>query len=365
FFPFLSGCVASWALAVSLIIHKQSTTPARFPRAVLACNVLGPTVPLVYVAILLGISMPGGRAYRSLVHQTLALERQFLARAPTWQVGDRIGRADLAWAVPLLVSQAATFRRFSHIFSRVFIYYGVTALLLVVTLSSIAGTYFWTVRKSLNDARRGSTVPASPGSPNMKLISTIAHQQRRVRRMLVNLFATFFLFITLGVVFSASALIAAIDPHALVRSNKSAQVLTFLPLYGFAVLGIPCMVLVLASAKRAVPAHDADGRVSYAFSPPAFGTPFGSPRAGPGGHAHDGGGGGGDAAQTVELEALARSGKASAPQRFKQWFRQPERSDARASAVSYTVDVDVVVDAPEYEQKHAPQVRGNYPYPTE
>lgn len=128
----MSGTVASWALAVSLIIHKQSTSHARYPRAVLACNVLGPGVPLIYAAILLAISIPGGRTYSSLVHQSLELEREFLARAPTWQVGQRIGRPDLEWAFPLFVSQVETFRRFSRIFTRVFIYYGVTALLLVV-----------------------------------------------------------------------------------------------------------------------------------------------------------------------------------------------------------------------------------------
>lgn len=184
--------------------------------------------------------------------------------------------------------------------------------------------------------------------------------------MLLNLFATFFLFITLGVVFSASALIAAIDPHALVRSDKSAQVLTFLPLYGFAVLGVPCMVLVLASAKRAVPAHEADGRVSGVFQPQNFGTPFGSPRPGPaagraGGGRGGGGRTGGAAAQAVELDELGPSRKASTSQRFKQWFRQPERVDAPASAVSYTVDVDVVVEAPEYEQKHVPVSPGGSP----
>ncbi|GAA5990855.1 hypothetical protein JCM10908_000047 [Rhodotorula pacifica] len=254
FFPYLSGCVASWALAVSLVIHKQTITRGRYAKAVMACNIVGPGAPLIFAGILLGLAIPTGRTYSGVVQRNISIDKQLEARAATWHPGDLIVGADLAGIVPLLQQQRAMYKDFRKCFTRVYIFYAVAALLLVAILSAIAATYFLAMRNSLNATRRVSMSSMSTGSD--KLAQGFTTQQHRVRRTLSNLLWTFFLFITLGLVFSISAIIAASNPDALITSPSSAQAVTFLPLYGFAILGIPCMALVFASAVRAAPAPE-------------------------------------------------------------------------------------------------------------
>ncbi|POY74278.1 hypothetical protein BMF94_2716 [Rhodotorula taiwanensis] len=337
FFPFLSGSLAVWALAVSFIAHRQAVTQKPLRRAAIACNIFGPGVPIAHFAVLLGLALPSGRIYRDLVHVHKTFVTALEEHALGWRPGNRLDAADVQWAVPLVVSEVATYARFSRGFARVFVYYGVTAVLLVLAMVTVAGLYFWNIRRSLDQARRASV--ASAADSMERPIASITEQQRLVRRTLLNLFCAFFLFAVLGLVFSVSAIVAAANPNALTDSAQSAQVLTFLPLFGFAVLGTPCMVLVLLSAKRAAPSPTR----SRETRKPSFASVLPAPALDQDLHldewASDE-----TAKPDLALTGLGGSDPPSPPRRFGRWFRRPDQSDRVASSVSYTVDVDVVVE---------------------
>ncbi|GAA6021743.1 hypothetical protein JCM8202_004332 [Rhodotorula sphaerocarpa] len=347
FFPFLSGWMAAWALSVSFIAHKQVTSQAPCRTPALVCNLLGPIVPLIYAGVALGFAIPTGIAYRRLMRALNTATQGLLARAAAWQPGDAVDMSSLDWVLPLFREQARQYNRFMAGFKRIFLFYGVAAVLLLCVVVSVVGLYFWSIRRSLNEARRASTAATTPATDKPR--SSISRPQRRVRRQLLNLFFTFVLFSTLGLVFSVAAFVAAVRPNILFISVHHMEVVVFIPLYGYAIFGIPCMMLVLFGAYRAAPApHRSrqERRLSAATPDPDPDSlpwaaytmqypPWVSAR---------------DRQASVAGEGAAIRETSSPRARaatLMQWFSRDEPPAASlqgASAVSYTVDVDVRVE---------------------
>lgn len=183
FFPFLSGWMAAWALSVSFIAHKQVTAQDQCRTPALVCNILGPVVPLIYAGVALGLAIPTGIAYRRLMRAINTATQGFLAQAAAWQPGDTVDMSSLDWVLPLFREQARQYDRFMAGFKRIFLFYGVAAVLLLCVVVSVVGLYFWSIRRSLNEARRASTAATTPTTDKPR--SSISGPQRRVRRQLL------------------------------------------------------------------------------------------------------------------------------------------------------------------------------------
>lgn len=65
---------------------------------------------------------------------------------------------------------------------------------------------------------------------------------------------TIILFTSVGVLFIVDAALATSSPVSFVRSPLRAQILILLPLYTFAVLGLPCSILLLHASYTVTPA---------------------------------------------------------------------------------------------------------------
>jgi len=76
---------------------------------------------------------------------------------------------------------------------------------------------------------------------------------------LQSLLLTIVAFSFLGTVFTIDAMLAASDPRALASNSLRAQILILLPLYAFAVFGLPCAILLLLNARDATAAEDSNG----------------------------------------------------------------------------------------------------------
>lgn len=165
------------------------------------------------------------------------------------------------------------------------------------------------------------------------------------------MFFTFVLFSTLGLVFSVAAFVATVRPNILFLSIRNMQVIVFIPLYGYAIFGIPCMMLVLFGAYRAAPApHRSrqERRLSAATPDPDADSPAlpwaaytvqYPPRVSARDRQASVAGEGVSTRETNSPRARAAT--------LMQWFSRdepPAASLQAASAVSYTVDVDVRVE---------------------
>lgn len=72
-----------------------------------------------------------------------------------------------------------------------------------------------------------------------------------------SLLVTIVAFTFLGTVFASVAIVAALSPRALASSPLRAQILILLPLYAFAVFGLPCAVILVLRARDANAAEEA------------------------------------------------------------------------------------------------------------
>ncbi|GAA5990825.1 hypothetical protein JCM10908_000035 [Rhodotorula pacifica] len=251
FFAFWGGQTAAWSLGVSYIVHRHATSAQSRAWPVYAANILGPAVPIVYLAVLLYLAIPGGNDYSRAIDIAREVEAQLMQRAEVWVPGQVFSVLSLAWAMPLLQREAAHFENFLGSFKSVYTFFATSASLLVCALVSIAGVYFAAIRSGLTVPRFASAVE----TPTTGSQVCLSPQQRRVKQTLMNLRLTIILFMSLGVLFVIDAALAASSPISFVRSPLRAQVLILLPLYTFAILGLPCSILLLHAAYTVTPSE--------------------------------------------------------------------------------------------------------------
>ncbi|KPV75181.1 uncharacterized protein RHOBADRAFT_53194 [Rhodotorula graminis WP1] len=252
------GQTAAWSLGVSYTLHEFASTGRSLSFLSSCSNVFGLVVPVVYFGVVLPLVIIGGTAYSGMIGHYRAAD-ELLARASTaWKPGERVNILSLAPAMPILERLVARYETFQVYFRVLFIWYGVTAVVLVICLVSIASIYLTSLRRVLSTTRH--ELASTSGS------STFIRrpQQAQVARTLRSLLLTIIAFSFLGTAFSLDAMLAASDPRALASNSLRAQILILLPLYAFAVFGLPCAVLLVLNARDATAAEDSNsGSHSY------------------------------------------------------------------------------------------------------
>ncbi|GAA5837950.1 hypothetical protein JCM9279_004075 [Rhodotorula babjevae] len=249
----LGGNTAAWSLLASYILHLFASTGRSVTLLAATSNVSGLAVPVVYWCILIPLVVIAGNAYSDMIGQyRIALELLDTASA-TWSPGEQVNIVSLAPALPLFQRLIAYYVKFQRYFRIVFIFYAVTAVGLVVVLVTVASLYLTSLRRIFKETRHQMASISGPSS------SIRQPQQVQVARTLRSLLLTIIALSFLGTVFTVVAILAAYDPRALASSSLRAQILILLPLYTFAVFGLPCAYLLLISARDASGNEDSSG----------------------------------------------------------------------------------------------------------
>ncbi|GAA5895057.1 hypothetical protein JCM8208_000100 [Rhodotorula glutinis] len=254
------GQSAAWSLGASYILHEFASTGHSVSFLAACSNVFGLVVPVAYFGTVLPLVIIGGSAYSGMIGQYRAADELLAQASAAWKPGQRVNILSLAPAMPILERLVAEFEKFERFFRAAFIFYGATAVVLVTCLVSIASIYLISLRRVLSTTR--SELASTSGS------STFIRrpQQAQVARTLRSLLLTILAFSFLGTVFVIDAMLAASDPRALASDSLRAQILILLPLYAFAVFGLPCAVLLFLSARGATGSEDASGGGSGSHS---------------------------------------------------------------------------------------------------
>ncbi|GAA5990823.1 hypothetical protein JCM10908_000034 [Rhodotorula pacifica] len=220
FFAFWGAETAAWALGVSYIVHQRATTSAQggvWP--VYAANILGPGIPLVYSAILLSFAVPGGMSYSHAIATARSIESRLVDQAQTWQPGQAFSTTSVAWAIPQMQRLADEIGDFLGSFRSVFIFYAVTAGLLIL-----------------------------------------------------NLGFTLVLFMFLGMSVFAWAVLAVLSPSPVRDYPMHTGVLLLLPLYAFSIIGLSCSILLLHATYLVSPSDPTAAHRSGAMNSSQHGT---------------------------------------------------------------------------------------------
>ncbi|GJN88957.1 hypothetical protein Rhopal_001928-T1 [Rhodotorula paludigena] len=249
-FAWLGGQTAAWSLFASYVVHKSRKTDSSCTRLAAAANILGPGSQVVYTAILLPLACLAGSSYSSAIGHYRQLNGVLGQGSAAWQPGQSVSIVSLAPALPTLQAMLDNFDLFLVRFRNTFIFYAITAALLTLALVSIALVHLTSLRQVVRATGRDLS--------NARESSGIQHreQHRQVERTLQSLILTIVAFSLLGTLFTITAILALTSPRSLISSPTRAQVMILLPLYAFAVLGLPCAVLLVLRAWEAGPSDE-------------------------------------------------------------------------------------------------------------
>ncbi|GAA6020831.1 hypothetical protein JCM10207_001671 [Rhodosporidiobolus poonsookiae] len=260
--PWAGGHCAAWSLAVSLLLHLHATHP-HFPayRVAPYVNAFGVGSPFIYAAILLPTGILGGMHFSNAIHYYLSIDDLLDNAAKSWTPGTQFSIITLAPALSSLSGIEAEVAGFIKYFRVVFSFYAVTAALLVVCLVAIAFWHLSSLRKMLKqisrDLSHARVELTSSASPRR------SRQQERIYQTLQSLAMTILAFTLLGTFFCIISVLAAVSPLALATSPVRAQAILLGPLWGFAVFGLPCAVLLVLRANDASPSEERERESAY------------------------------------------------------------------------------------------------------
>ncbi|GAA5830836.1 hypothetical protein JCM11251_001093 [Rhodosporidiobolus azoricus] len=247
------GHTAAWSLGVSFLVHLH-TTNSRFPthHFVPILNIGGAGLPVIYAAVLLPLGALGGGHYRNALDLYTELDNLLLASAEAWTPGSGFNVLSLAPLLPILQQMMVEVNAFVSWFRAVFVFYAITAALLVIYLVIIAVLHLSSLRRMLKETSRNLS-----SSNNFASMAEAAparnHQQQQVRRTLRSLSLTIIAFSLLGTFFCAISITASVSPLSLITSPSLAQAIVLGPLWAFSVCGLPCAGLLVIRAKDASP----------------------------------------------------------------------------------------------------------------
>ncbi|GAA5885756.1 hypothetical protein JCM6882_007555 [Rhodosporidiobolus microsporus] len=250
------GHTAAWSLAVSFLLHLHATN-SRFPTHyfIPLTNFGGVGAPVIYAAIVLPLGVLGGVHYRNALDLLQQIDNLLLASASTWTPGTSFNILTLAPGLPILEKMEDEVASFVRWFRATFVFYALTAALLVIYLVIVAFLHLSSLRRILKETAR-----ELHSSNNFEsLASTAPHrnrQQEQIQRTLQSLAQTILAFSLLGVFFCAISITAAVSPLSLVTSPTLAQAIVLGPLYAFSFFGLPSAILLVARARDANPSEE-------------------------------------------------------------------------------------------------------------
>ncbi|GAA5849753.1 hypothetical protein JCM8547_000553 [Rhodosporidiobolus lusitaniae] len=367
----LGGHMAAWSLFVSYITHLQATNSS-LPTDLFAVisNIVGVGMLVVYPAILLPLGVLGGLHYKHALERFQQIDGLLEQAGRTWTKGESLDILAVTPAFSLAEKLLDNVNSFVFYFRAVFILFAITAGGLVIFLTLVSTLHLSSLRRSLKETTR--TLATSNNIESRDVNDTAVRrnpQQKRVHRTLQSLTLTISAMSLLGTFFTGIAILAAVDPLALVSSPTRAQFLTLGPMWAFAFCGFPTSFLLVNRALDAQPSEEKEEAGEWSNGSSA--------------EKKRGGGPGGVAPNEVSVQLAPMVAGADGSSRREQQEDKRKHSglwtgrsgggrkgqgDSRESrlsqSVSVQVDVDVVVDEIEEEEGRKTDEEADYPlYP--
>ncbi|GAA5989038.1 hypothetical protein JCM5350_003636 [Sporobolomyces pararoseus] len=248
----VAGAVATWSLAASYIVHLHTSGSRRAPPKLvsIACNVLGICAPLVYLAILLPLGIKAGQRYAAGQSVAVKIKRALFVSAQNWIPGTPFSVAQLDECLPLLQRLVDEINELVYWWKGVFMFYAVTAIVVLLPISTISIVYLTSLRRSIKktskDLHQNSLATNGP-----------SRSQKQIQHTWIALVLITTAFSLLATIFFIISIYAFLKPTSL-RRNDTFQGLIFSPLYAFGFLGLPCAITLLL---RAVEARSSDKKL--------------------------------------------------------------------------------------------------------
>ncbi|GAA6063690.1 hypothetical protein JCM10212_003357 [Sporobolomyces blumeae] len=231
-----TGFVATWSISSSLIVHLHSrgNDVRRWSKA---CNVVGIVAPIVYLAVLLPVGFIGGKAYHDVLVAWRKVKDSLESAAQGWSPGQGFSLGEISPALPDLQGMVKNVVKLAKYARIAYILEAVTVAILLVAMVVTGSTYLYILRQ---------TICQNQTWFNRDSLSRHT-TDRRVRRTLNSLIATLVAFTFLCVGYFAFAIYGSLNPLAL-NHTSVASVLALVPLYIFAILGLPCSIILVRGA---------------------------------------------------------------------------------------------------------------------
>ncbi|GAA5942024.1 uncharacterized protein JCM15063_004274 [Sporobolomyces koalae] len=247
----IAGAVATWSFVASFIVHLH-TSGSRQPPSLkwsFVTNAVGIGAPVVYSSILLTLGILAGRRYHD-GQTTLDDINTILAEAAqNWTPDATNLTNELAPVLPLLNVLVEQISQFVRWWRAVFLFYLITALLLLVCIGPVSYFYLTNLKRTMNRTSRE--------------IHETSLGTNRPRRQIQH---TWWFLVSLGTVFSLLAtmffvisLFAYLEPYSM-RNARTFQGIIFTPLWSFGTLGFLCAVLLVFRAIEAQEVEDKRNR---------------------------------------------------------------------------------------------------------
>jgi len=264
----VSGCIATWALASSFIVHLHTNGESRQPPKPIhsqLCNVLGIAAPIVYLAILLPLGIIAGQHYAASQRTATQIKRFLNAAASQWSPGTSYSIATLAPGFPLLALLEDQVGELIKWWKAVFMFYAVSAIVLLAPISSISYLYLTSLRRTINLTAQelGQSIGRNRASQrqikhtwivrlshtilycsSFKISSILTDRDLDDKQSLVVIMSAFTI---LASIFFIVSIYAYVRPTSL-RRDSTFQGLIFSPLYAFALGGTPCAAVLVFRA---------------------------------------------------------------------------------------------------------------------
>ncbi|GAA5963548.1 hypothetical protein JCM3765_006278 [Sporobolomyces pararoseus] len=248
----VAGAVATWSLAASYIVHLHTSGSRRAPPKLvsIACNVLGICAPLVYLSILLPLGIKAGQRYAAGQSTAVKIKRALFVSAQEWVPGTPFSLAELDDCLPLLQLLVDQINQLVYWWKGVFMFYAITALLVLLPISTISIVYLTSLRRSIKKTSRDL-------HQNSLATNGPTRSQKQIQHTWIALVLITSAFSLLATIFFIISIYAFLKPTSL-RRNDTFQGLIFSPLYAFGFLGLPCAITLLL---RAVEARSSDKKL--------------------------------------------------------------------------------------------------------
>ncbi|BGO99382.1 hypothetical protein NBRC10513v2_003480 [Rhodotorula toruloides] len=244
------GFTAAWGITVSFALHLHALGfNAQIDRLAPLINLAAILCPSIFTGAIFPPAALATSHFAKGVDKLEQIEAFLKTKARTYE--GEFSIADLSPALPLLQRLQDEFDGFLEWFGIAFGVFAGSGCFLVPLLSIIAAFYLYSLRRVLQQtARLGAETGASELS-----------QTKLMRRTYTNLLMTICAFTFIGGILTVLAFIICRDPRGMLQPIRS-QVYTLVPMWCFAILGLPTALLLFVRSFDSASLHPTTSLVS-------------------------------------------------------------------------------------------------------
>ncbi|BGP07678.1 hypothetical protein JCM10049v2_003518 [Rhodotorula toruloides] len=244
------GFTAAWGITVSFALHLHALGfNTQIDRLAPLINLAAIVCPVIYTAAIFPPAALATSHFAKGVDRLAQIQAFLRTKAATYEGGFSI--ADLSPAFPLLQPLQDEFNGFLKWFGIAFGVFAGSGCFLVPLLSIIAAFYLYSLRRVLQQTARLGAETGASGLSQTKLM----------RRTYTNLLMTICAFSFIGGILTVLAFIICRDPRGMLQPIRS-QVYTLVPMWCFAILGLPTAILLFVRSFDTASLHPTTSLVS-------------------------------------------------------------------------------------------------------